>query len=429
MKNGQTQPKRSFYSPFRYPGVAIAQPQAVFKLLDCKSRYGNCHPPLCYRISELMLKLLQVAKFGDSNIHLSSWEDKKNPSESKFCNLLIPYTVLLVETMCILFLSGARIQLSHNNEFFPGTMDKIVTASGPIDDILKVVDLIHNKLQDEEVDLTIKNEEGSSKEVDDFFSDFANAVPEIDEVITFAVMLKKYLSILSKLSIYIYPGLVIALCILYLYVALFYSDLDYSAAGNNADWSSLFDVMCDASGIALGAVLGQCKEKLFQPISYGIDFMGPFVSSFENKYIFVAIDYVSKWVEAVALLNNERKSMTFFLKKYIFTRFDMPRAILGDGGSHFSNRVFGLNEELWAYRMTYKTPIGMSTYQLVFGKASYFLIDLDYKALWALNELNMNWGETSEARVTKLYELEDFRLKAYESSVLYNEKMKKWHET
>ncbi|PHU17569.1 hypothetical protein BC332_13264 [Capsicum chinense] len=113
-------------------------------------------------------------------------------------------------------------------------MDKIVTTSGPIDDILKVVDLIHNKLQDEEVDLTIKNEEDSSKEVGDFFSDFANAVPEIDEAMTFAAMLKKYLSILSKLSIYIYPGLVIALCILYLYVALFYLDLDYSAAGNDA---------------------------------------------------------------------------------------------------------------------------------------------------------------------------------------------------
>ncbi|PHU18640.1 hypothetical protein BC332_14335 [Capsicum chinense] len=45
--------------------------------------------------------------------------------------------------------SGARIQLSRNNEFFPGTMDRIVTASGPIDDVLEAVDLILNKLLDE----------------------------------------------------------------------------------------------------------------------------------------------------------------------------------------------------------------------------------------------------------------------------------------
>ncbi|XP_055811422.1 protein BTR1-like isoform X2 [Solanum dulcamara] len=45
--------------------------------------------------------------------------------------------------------SGARIQLSRNNEFFPGTMDRIVMVSGPIDDVLKAVDLILNKLLDE----------------------------------------------------------------------------------------------------------------------------------------------------------------------------------------------------------------------------------------------------------------------------------------
>ncbi|WMV37653.1 hypothetical protein MTR67_031038 [Solanum verrucosum] len=38
---------------------------------------------------------------------------------------------------------------------------------------------------------------------------------------------------------------------------------------------------------------------------WGIDFIGPFPRSFGNKYIFVAIDYVSKWVEAIALPNNE----------------------------------------------------------------------------------------------------------------------------
>ena len=46
---------------------------------------------------------------------------------------------------------------------------------------------------------------------------------------------------------------------------------------------------------------------------WGIDFMGPFVSSHGMKYILVAVDYVSKWVEAIALANNEGKSVTAFL--------------------------------------------------------------------------------------------------------------------
>ena len=61
---------------------------------------------------------------------------------------------------------------------------------------------------------------------------------------------------------------------------------------------------------------------------WGIDFMVPFVSSHGMKYILVAIDYVSKWVEAIAHANNEGKSITVFLKKNIFTRFGTQGLLL-----------------------------------------------------------------------------------------------------
>ena len=64
------------------------------------------------------------------------------------------------------------------------------------------------------------------------------------------------------------------------------------------------------------------------------------------KYILVAVDYVSKWVEAIALANNEGKSVTAFLKKNIFFHFGTPRAIISERGSHFCNRLFkGLLEK------------------------------------------------------------------------------------
>ena len=71
---------------------------------------------------------------------------------------------------------------------------------------------------------------------------------------------------------------------------------------------------------------------------WGIDFMGPFIPSLQNQYILVAVDYVSKWVEAVATPSNDAKTVTKFLKKHIFTRFGTPRAIISDGGLHFCNR-------------------------------------------------------------------------------------------
>ncbi|XP_060170960.1 uncharacterized protein LOC132601930 [Lycium barbarum] len=89
---------------------------------------------------------------------------------------------------------------------------------------------------------------------------------------------------------------------------------------------------------------------------WGIDFMGPFVSSYNNKYILVAVDYVSKWVETVALPNNEGRSFTAFLKKYVFSRFGTPRAIISDGGFHFCNRLFKNLLEKYGVKHKVATP-------------------------------------------------------------------------
>ena len=78
----------------------------------------------------------------------------------------------------------------------------------------------------------------------------------------------------------------------------------------------------------------------------GIDFMGVFVSTHGMKYILVAVDYMSKWVEILSLSNNDWKSVTMFMKKNIFSIFGTPRAIISDRGSHFCNKLFkGLLEK------------------------------------------------------------------------------------
>ena len=72
---------------------------------------------------------------------------------------------------------------------------------------------------------------------------------------------------------------------------------------------------------------------------WGIDFVGPFPSSFSNEYILVAVDYVSKWVEAIASPKADAKTVINFLKKNIFSRFGVPRVLISDGGSHFCNTL------------------------------------------------------------------------------------------
>nr|GEX87136.1 reverse transcriptase domain-containing protein [Tanacetum cinerariifolium] len=157
---------------------------------------------------------------------------------------------------------------------------------------------------------------------------------------------------------------------------------------------------------------------------WGIDFMRPFPSSKRNKYILVAVDYLSKWVKAKALPTNDARVVFKFLK-YLFSRFGIPWAIISDRGTHFcynqftrvmikyrvthrlatayhpqtsdqikvSNRGLKrilkrtveenrtlwsdkLDVSLWAFRTAYKTPIGCTPYKLVYGKSGHLLIEL-----------------------------------------------------
>lgn len=77
----------------------------------------------------------------------------------------------------------------------------------------------------------------------------------------------------------------------------------------------------------------------------GINFIGPFPLSFENKFVLVVIDYVSKWVEACALPTNDAQVVLKFFLKNIFTRFE-------DGGTHFCNKQF--DSLLFKYGVTHK---------------------------------------------------------------------------
>lgn len=63
---------------------------------------------------------------------------------------------------------------------------------------------------------------------------------------------------------------------------------------------------------------------------WGLDFMGPFSSSFGFKYILLVVNYVSKWVEAKATITDDSEVVAGFLKTNILNRFGFPKAIIRD---------------------------------------------------------------------------------------------------
>ncbi|GKD84721.1 reverse transcriptase domain-containing protein [Tanacetum coccineum] len=88
-----------------------------------------------------------------------------------------------------------------------------------------------------------------------------------------------------------------------------------------------------------------------------------------------------------------------------------------------------LDDALWPFRTTFKTPIGCTPYQLIYRKSYHLPIELEHKAYWALKHVNFDLKTAGDHRKLQLNELNEVQDQAYENSLIYKEKTKKLYDS
>eukprot|EP00253_Pinus_taeda_P028029 PITA_28029 len=169
---------------------------------------------------------------------------------------------------------------------------------------------------------------------------------------------------------------------------------------------------------------------------WALDFIGPInPPSNQRIYILVCTDYMTKWVEAKALLKANEESVLTFLFEEIFVRFGLP--IVTYGGPPFNSH--GFKDTLQKYHIKHKmtTPYhpqangqveSFSPYKLVYGKSVVFPVEFEIKTLRTALAVNLDLTDAQTARLQQLQELDEKRLDAIHQTTMIQHQRTRWHD-
>ncbi|GJW96579.1 reverse transcriptase domain-containing protein [Tanacetum coccineum] len=116
--------------------------------------------------------------------------------------------------------------------------------------------------------------------------------------------------------------------------------------------------------------------------------------------------------------NGQVKNMNRAIKRIL-------EKTVGNNRKEWSHK---LDHALWAFRTAFKTSLGTTPFKIIYGKACHLPFKLKHKAYWALKTCNMDLTKARANRFLQINELDELRLDAYESSISYKERTKRWHD-